>query len=171
MNLCPVMTFPQWLFGHVTWNYRDMINLPRLCSEQTHCIGALIWSHRETSVWSGLTVLESEQRLAWLYVSSLIEHECQCSLKTKENVALQPCLTFSLDALINHITVRVIQQTHHVASWNGKHCIFCAWSYSLKGAHLDIELKILPESHLAVLSSHLDVISLGVCLLHERHLQ
>lgn len=58
-------------------------------------------------------------------------------------------------------------QTHCVASWKGTYCIFCAWSYALKGAHLDIGLKRLPESHLALWSSHLDIISLGVCLLQE----
>lgn len=44
---------------------------------------------------------------------------------------------------------------------------FCAWSYTLKDAHLGIGLKRLPESHLALLSSHLGIISLGVCLLQE----
>lgn len=58
-------------------------------------------------------------------------------------------------------------QTHCVVSWKGTYCIFCAQSYALKGAHLDIGLKRLPESHLALLSSHLDIISLGVCLLQE----
>lgn len=150
-----------------------MINLPRPCSEQTHCIGALIWSHRENSLQSGITVLESEQRLAWLFVSSLIEQKRQCSLKTKENVALQPSLTFSLNILINRGTTSGVLKNHPVASWKGKYWFFCfcEWSYSLKCAHLDRGLKGLRESHLAILSSHLDVISLGVCLLQERHLQ
>lgn len=95
--------FPSGSLAMLLKNYSDIINWSRPCSEQTHCIGALIWSHREASLWSGLTVLESEQSLAWLYVSSLIEHKCQYSLKTRENVALQPRLAFSLDILINYV--------------------------------------------------------------------